>query len=88
MPNTIIKDSGIWRVSKRIFRKDAGVQLNIRRIYRKYLGVWKLVFGSIPGSISYTTAGTYTFIPDPGVTTATVKCVVDLEEVGRIMSLV
>lgn len=62
MPRTIIKDAGVWRTISRIYYKDSGVQRAIRRIYKKHSGVWRLVFGDLGGTQSWSggQSGTWT----------------------------
>jgi len=59
-----VKVSGIWKSITELYVKTSGNWVRCIDTYVKVGGVWKSVFYE-PGSQTYTSAGTFTFIWRP-----------------------
>ena len=66
MSHTYIKTGGVQKELQRLFVKDAGTWRPIKKIWVKASGAWKQVFGNT-GSATFTTVGTTSWTPPPGV---------------------
>jgi len=65
-PNTYVRVSGVWKKVTNTYVKVGGTWKAVVRSSVKANGVWKLTYNRVvPGSTTYSTAGTYNFtVPD------------------------